>query len=74
MGKREIFIQVAEIQTMTLPGKQGYFLMSFEGWNSDKDETAIFHVEFDFAEFYSWIKEEDLKKMKKAYIEKFLKE
>ena len=70
---KQMLVSITEINTMTLPGDQGIFMMGVEGFNEETGEQMTMYLEFDFGHFYSWIDEDDIKKMKQAYAKKFLK-
>jgi hypothetical protein len=63
---------VKEIHTMSYPGKEGFFIIGMDTIDEHSCETVNLHLEIPFSEFYSWINEGALKKMKQEYSEKFL--
>tara|TARA_R110000822_G_scaffold282836_1_gene404383 strand:+ start:404 stop:646 length:243 start_codon:yes stop_codon:yes gene_type:complete len=61
-----------EIHTMSYPGKEGYFMVGMDTMDEHSGEMVNLYLEIPFADFYSWINEDTLKKMKQQYSEKFL--
>jgi len=63
---------VKEIHTMSHPGKEGFFMIGMDTIDEHSFETVNLFLEIPFSDFYSWINEDALKKMKQEYSEKFL--
>jgi len=63
---------VKEIHTMSYPGKEGFFMIGMDTIDEHSFETVNLLLEISFSDFYSWINEDALKKMKQEYSEKFL--
>jgi hypothetical protein len=63
---------VKEIHTMSYPGKEGFFMIGMDTIDEHSFETVNLFLEISFSDFYSWINEDALKKMKQEYSEKFL--
>lgn len=63
---------VKEIHTMSYPGKEGFFMIGMDTIDEHSFETVNLFLEISFSDFYSWINEDALKKMKQEYSQKFL--
>lgn len=72
MKAKDKHYAVKEINTMSYPGKEGFFYMGITAINEMNGKESNIYLQFPFAEFYGWINESKLKELKKDYAKKFL--
>jgi hypothetical protein len=72
MKAKDKHYTVKEIHTMSYPGKEGCFMIGMDTIDEHSVKMVNLYLEIPFADFYSWINEDALKKMKQQYSEKFL--
>ena len=72
MKAKEKHYTVKEINTMSYPGKEGFFYMGITAINEMNGKESNIYLQFNFADFYGWINEAKLIELKKEYSQKFL--
>ena len=72
MKAKDKHYTIKEINTMSYPGKEGYFYMGITAINEMNGKESNIYLQFPFPDFYGWINEAKLKELKQEYSQKFL--